>query len=744
MFLKQPDSFRCDASSYAINRRAPKQMTPDRTTFLSEHALSPGWFKLTGGRQESAKGPQTRLRSDRVFPLRSTLASLAVAAASASAILGGGAEAASNARPLLSPVALASTKDEKTLLIATASSNRILRFDIASRKNLDFISVPEAPSGLAVSPGGHLIVTTTSVSESDVSIIDLRDLSVTAIPRAGHGAAAPVFSPDGRTLYACNRFDNEVSVFDLASRSKKGRIPVPSEPVAAAVTTDGNCLLVANFLHAGRANTAYVSAVVSVIDLAAGEVVKELSLPNGSGSLREIRVSPDGRYAAVTHLVARFNRPATRLHYGWMNVNALTIIDLSRIEIFNTVLLDSPESGAANPWGLAWSADSSTLVVTHAGTHEISVIDFPVLMKHLQDIRTLFAADTNPSALFKTHPEAADDLPSVGGARKRIKLPASDLGPRAVVVVGRKAYVANYFSDTLTIIDLSSSVSIPESIPLTTEDRATLSTKRQTRAEVLARMDPVRRGEFYFHDGTICLEGWQSCSSCHPDSRADGLNWDLPNDGLGNPKNTKSLLLSHQTSPAMWLGVRETAEAAVRSGIRNILFTKQPEQVAADIDAYLKSLKPVPSPHLVYPKSAPDAPPGPPKRPPGDSDGVGTAERRHPANERPLAVGELSPPAKRGEILFTRAGCAGCHPAPLFTNRHQYDVGTRGPTDNPTDKFDTPTLIELWRTAPYLHDGSAITVREIMTTRNPHDAHGTTSILTSEEIDDLCAYVLSL
>jgi hypothetical protein len=35
-------------------------------------------------------------------------------------------------------------------------------------------------------------------------------------------------------------------------------------------------------------------------------------------------------------------------------------------------------------------------------------------------------------------------------------------------------------------------------------------------------------------------------------------------------------------------------------------------------------------------------------------------------------------------------------------------------------------------------------VREVLTTRNRHDRHGKTSALTNEELDDLCAYVLSL
>jgi hypothetical protein len=188
----------------------------------------------------------------------------------------------------------------------------------------------------------------------------------------------------------------------------------------------------------------------------------------------------------------------------------------------------------------------------------------------------------------------------------------------------------------------------------------------------------------------------------------DGLNWDLLNDGVGNPKNTRSLLLAHQTPPAMTLGVRETAETAVRAGIRHILFTVQPPEVAQAINEYLKSLKPVPSPHLVN--------------------------------------GQLSPAARRGETLFRskETGCVQCHPPPLFTSLKSYDVGTRGPLDGDADTFDTPTLIEIWRTAPYLHDGSAATLRDLLTLANPNDRHGKTSRLSADQIMDLCEYLLSL
>jgi cytochrome c peroxidase len=71
-------------------------------------------------------------------------------------------------------------------------------------------------------------------------------------------------------------------------------------------------------------------------------------------------------------------------------------------------------------------------------------------------------------------------------------------------------------------------------------------------------------------------------------------------------------------------------------------------------------------------------------------------------------------------------------------------VGSENAREPRETRFDTPTLVELWRTAPYLHDGSAPTVRELFTTRNAQNRHGNTTHLSPTQIDDLVAYLLSL
>ncbi len=220
------------------------------------------------------------------------------------------------------------------------------------------------------------------------------------------------------------------------------------------------------------------------------------------------------------------------------------------------------------------------------------------------------------------------------------------------------------------------------------------------------RLTHQRRGKLLFHDATICQQQWQNGASCHPDGRIDALNWDLLHDGEGNPKNTKSLLWSHRTPPVMAEGTRMSAEEAVRSGIKNILFASREEDEAAAIDAYLKSLSPVPSPRLID--------------------------------------GQLSPAAKRGQALFhsDRVGCHRCHPAPLYTDLRSHNVGSRTPGER-TTSFDTPTLVEVWRTAPYLHDGRYPTVKELLR-EGRHGLPRGRKCLTKQEIDDLVEFVLSL
>jgi DNA-binding beta-propeller fold protein YncE len=368
-----------------------------------------------------------------------------------------------------------------------------------------------------------------------------------------------------------------------------------------------------------------------------------------------------------------------------MNTNALSVIDTAARKLVNTVLLDDVDLGAANPWGVACTADGKSICVTHAGTHELSVIDAAALHDKLAKV----AAGEKVSRTSLRPEDVPNDLSFLVGLRRRIRLKGN--GPRGLAIVGKMVYVARYFSDDLAVVDL--------------EERAA---SRRVRAIALGPKKPMsqaRKGEMLFHDAIMCFQHWQSCSSCHPDGRNDGLNWDLLNDGMGNPKNTKSMFLAHKTPPVMITGIRPKAEVAVRAGIKFILFAVRPEEEAVAIDTFLKSLTPVPSPYLVN--------------------------------------GALSDSAKRGKTVFTKAKCASCHPASLYTNRKKYNIGT-GVGMEKTRTFDTPTLLEVWRTGPYLYDGRAVTIASVLKEHNKTDSHGKTTKLSATDLKDLAEFVLSL
>ena len=149
-------------------------------------------------------------------------------------------------------------------------------------------------------------------------------------------------------------------------------------------------------------------------------------------------------------------------------------------------------------------------------------------------------------------------------------------------------------------------------------------------------------------------------------------------------------------------------DACLPVEFRKILFRPlAPERLAA-VGAYIRSLEPEPSPYR-------------------------------------QANGELSEEARRGQRTFEskRAKCSTCHPAPLFTSKKMEGVGTRGAFDHAAS-FDVPSLVEVRRTAPYFHDGSVRTLRDVVTIANPNDTHGVTSHLTPEQIDELVAYLSSL
>ena len=479
----------------------------------------------------------------------------------------------------------------------------------------------------------------------------------------GHSPCGPVLSKDGRTVYVLNRFLAQVSVLDAEKMTVVKTVKALREPFAATLGAEGKLLFVANLLPYCASTNDVVAAAVSVVDTRTF-AVRHVMLPNGASS-------PDGKSVYVTHTMGRYQLPTTQLERGWMNTAALSVFDGATGAYVNTVLLDDVDRGGANPWGVAVTADGRTLVVAHAGTCELSLIDRAALHDRLAKA----AKGESASGIVKSAEDVPNDLAFLVSIRRRVL--AGGNGPRGVLLSGRTAVTALYFEDAVSLFNLDDPAARAKVIPLGPKPD-------------LSR-DRARRGEMLYNDGSMCFQQWQSCASCHPDGRVDGLNWDLLNDGMGNPKQTRSELYNHVTPPTMITGIRKDMHACNAAGLIHIQFVTRPEEDVYCFDAYVEKMKPVPSPYLVN--------------------------------------GKLSARAHGGE--------------PLWTDLKLYDVGVGAATETGR-KFDTPTLAECWRTAPYLYDGRALTMEEVLTICNPNDKHGETSKLTPGQIKDLAEYVLSL
>jgi cytochrome c peroxidase len=246
------------------------------------------------------------------------------------------------------------------------------------------------------------------------------------------------------------------------------------------------------------------------------------------------------------------------------------------------------------------------------------------------------------------------------------------------------------------------------------------------------------RGKVLFNTSQppMSARRWIACSSCHPDGHHDARVWQQPE---GLRKTTAMFGVAH-THPLHFSADRDEVQdfeftirsklmrgpglmkgpLPVKNGYHKVELETKTSGKSKDLDAlaiYTNSFDFELSPHIAGP-------------------------------------GKLSEPALRGKAIFfdKSTGCATCHSGPYFTDSSLqkpyklHDVGTGA--DDPSEKmgtaYDTPTLLGIYRTAPYLHDGKAKTLAEVVTKYNAGDKHGKTSQLSPAQVDDLVAFLKAL
>jgi cytochrome c peroxidase len=253
------------------------------------------------------------------------------------------------------------------------------------------------------------------------------------------------------------------------------------------------------------------------------------------------------------------------------------------------------------------------------------------------------------------------------------------------------AVVANYLLDAVQLVDVKTGKLI-----------------RQIALGGPASPSLARQGEGIFYDAQRSHHQWFSCHTCHPDGHTSSRTFDTLNDGsYGNPKLTPTLRGVTKTGPWTWHGWQSDLGQAVEKSLTDTLFGPKPS--AGDVKAILAFLETL------------DHPPNPHRRP----------------------GGSLGKAAQRGEGIFRGKGrCIRCHQGEHYTSAKNYDVKIEA-DGSPFDLWNPPSLRGVSDRGPYLHDGRAETLDEVLRADHAPEKIGGQA-LTPEERHDLIEFLKSL
>ncbi len=576
-----------------------------------------------------------------------------------------------------------------TLLLVTNSDNgTVTVVDTAARKALREVKVGDKPEGATWIGKGPLAAVTV-YHDNRVVFFDaatgrvVKTLAVTAEP---YGIVA---NRDGTRLWVTHEYPGTVSEIALAAGQGQNVEPRVVRSLKAgafvrglALSPDEKRLYV----------TEFYTGTLHALDLASGKVVDTWKGQSIDNLCRNVVLHPRRPKAYLSHIRSKVHI-ADGSGSIFPHLSICTLVPPGKEDRRTTVAMDTYNGVyvVTNPWESALSPDGKWLYTIYAGTDDMNVSR--VLDDDYQEIERA----GYPAQLGKN--------------------------PRAVRVSpdGKVVYIYNA---------LDFAVTVHQAITMRTLATIKVCDPPKTPEWV--------RGKVLFNTARPPLTSrrWIACFSCHPDGHTDGRVWQNPE---GLRKTTALFGLAH-THPLHWSADRDEVqdfEYTIRGrlmqgrglfggslkpkdGFKPAELEMDLAGKSKDLDAlaiYCNSFDFVLSPHVPAP-------------------------------------GKLSPAAERGKKLFfsKEVACATCHGGPYYTDSSLkkpyklHDVGTGGddPSEKMGSKYDTPTLLGVYRTAPYLHHGKAKTLRDVLTTCNKGDRHGKTSHLKAGEIDDLVEFLRSL
>jgi YVTN family beta-propeller protein len=489
-----------------------------------------------------------------------------------------------------------------------------------------------------------------------------------------------VTDKEGKHAWVTHEYPGLISEIDLQEQKVIREIKVGSFLRGLALSPDESTLYV----------TEFYTGVLHAIDLKSGKVVDSWKGHSTDNLSRSLLIHPRRPKAYLPHI-----RSMVHVNHGAGSIfPQLSICDLKPgqgkrrvsfgMDTFNGLTV------VTNPWEAAMAPDGKKLYVIYAATNDMNVCN--VIDDDYREIE--------PAGVFR-----------LGSNPRAIRLSPD----------GGTAYIYNAMDFSVTVHKTPNMA-----LQATIKTCAPPKTPEWVRGKVL----------FNNANPPLTSRRWIACSSCHPDGHHDARTWQQP-EGL---RKTTALFGMAHTHPLHYSADRDEAqdfEFTFRSplmqgagliagslpskvGFKKVELEEKTSGRSKDLDAlavYCNSFEFLLSPHI-------------------------------------LAPGKLRPEAERGKQIFFRkdVGCAQCHSGPYYTDStltkpfalHNVGTGNDDPSEKMGPEYDTPTLLGIYRTAPFLHHGKAKTLDEVFSAYNKDDKHGKTSHLKKEERDDLVAFLLSL
>lgn len=663
------------------------------------------------------------------------------------------------------------------IFVADRDNRELVRLDRKSLTRQASVALGGKPEQLVIADDGAIFV---SLRNGEVLRLS-PGLVIEARKKLGTDVFGLALSPDATTLYATLPFERELFTLDVADLGEIAA-PVALLDTPRGVTASPNGWLMVVHQFAGGLQIPVDGDNLPLENTAEAqlrignpaEFVERLRL-DGLHAARAIAavVSPEDGSAFIAHITAAPGTEASFLNAatsapGGVQSSAAVSGDGYGGSSVSTAAFPIPTRPveatvtATDPSGATLTPESSFPVQdVLTGEPMTALIDQPSDIAHHPTWSLLFVTGygSDNVLVMSTGEDLADPA--------RSPLAIIDVGhaPRGIAFSpdGNTAYVVNEHSLTVSAIDLTPFFSLQvmanghpvmadgsegftpfaaSAMEPSMDGRQATTDSRQesdldsprvrpfrlsTTKSVAYGVDPlpasVRRGARAFtfaRNENMSHAGEFACGTCHFEGGEDKLVWFITDGPRQTPALAGRLL---GTAPFNWGGTKDALKDNMTQTVERMRGKGLTQQELTDLEQF-----------LLFGLEA-------------------------PTNPNLAADGVLTPEQLAGKALFAdkTVGCSSCHrPEQNFTDGFVHDVGTASQVEVIRFQFDqaanaeavppwrlnTPTLKGLFHTAPYLHDGSAHTLRDVLDRTG--ETMGKTTQLTDVQKDQLIAYLMTL